>query len=141
MTKLIVAMAIVLLAASCVQTPQAPNSAGPFVGLDLPKLPEGDRRIITEASEDFRAVVEGKKPVHAVFDKDAPLPADGGTTFYQGKGYRLTILISLSDFGEVHGTAYGPVVEFERAFAPGNTSEISDIRVYSPEAFGKLMRD
>lgn len=140
MAKSIVVLAIALLASSCVQTPQTQIDQGPFVGLDIAKLTESDRRVITEASEDFRAVVAGKKPMHAVFDKDAPLPSDGGTTFYQGKGYRLTILVSLSDFGDFHGTAYGPIVEFERTFAPGNTSEISDIRVYSSDAFGKLMK-
>ena len=139
-TTLIALLAVTLLAASCAQTPQPALEPGPFVGLDVARLPERERQILIEASEDFRAVVAGKKPIHAVFDEDAPLPADGGTTFYQGKGYRLTVLVSLSDFGGFHGTAYGPVVKFEESFAPGNTSQLSDIRFYSQEAFRELMQ-
>jgi len=141
MPKLIFVLTLTLLASSCVQTTQPAVDAGPFVGIDVARLPETDRRTITEAAADFRAVVAGRKPVHAVFDKDAPLPSDGGTTFYKGNGYRLTILVSLSEFGEAHGTAYGPIIKFDRSFAPGNTSEISDIRVYSPETFASLMGD
>lgn len=139
MNKLIAALAVALLASSCVQAPQQPVNQGPFVGFDVATLAERDRRTITEASEDFEAVVAGKKPVHAVFNKDAPLPADGGSTFYRGNGYRLTVLVSLSSFGKAHGTAYGPIIAFDAPFAPGNTSEISHIRVYSQEAFRKLM--
>ena len=139
MTRLSVGLAIALFASSCAQTPQLPVAQGPFVGIEVSTLPEAERRTITEAAEDFQAVVAGRKPTHAVFDKDAPLPSDGGTTFYQGKGYRLTVLVSFSSFGGVNATAYGPIIEFERTFAPGNTSEISDIRVYSQDALNRLM--
>jgi hypothetical protein len=115
-------------------------SPGPFIGVDLSTLPPEQRRIIQEASEDFRAVVEGKKPIHAELDNDAPLPSDGGTTFYKGNGYHLTISASLSSFGEFNGTAYGPIIRFDDTFAPGNTNQISDIRVYSQDELRKLLR-
>lgn len=141
MTRLIAALAFALLASSCARTTQPHVEQGPFVGFDVSKLSEGDRRTITEASADFSAVVAGKKPIYASFDKDAPLPSDGGTTFYQGHGYKLTVLVSLSSFGAANGTAYGPILQFDPSFAPGNTSEISDIRIYSQEGFRKLLGD
>ena len=83
-----------------------------------------------EASEDFCAVVSGKQPVYAKLDRDAARPADGGTSFYVGRKYKLTIVHSLSSFGGFNGTAHGQVITFEDAFAPGNTNVISNIRVY-----------
>ena len=113
---------------------------GPFIGVDLAKLPLEQRHIIQEASEDFRAVVQGRKPIHAKLDSDVPLPSDGGTTFYRGNGYNLTISLSLSRFGEFNGIAYGPIIRFDDTFAPGNTNQISDIRVYSDDELRKLLR-
>jgi hypothetical protein len=31
----------------------------------------------------------------------------------------------LSSFGQFHGIAHGPIIEFENSFAPGNTNVIS----------------
>ena len=126
-----------LLIAGCSQpSPKpAPDASlpGPFIGLDASAFPAADQRALLEASEDFRAVVSGRRPVHATLDITAPLPADGGTTYYQGTRYRLTVLRSLSTFGGFRGIAYGPILTFDKDFAPGNTSEISDIKVYSTE--------
>lgn len=141
MIRLIAVSTLALLASGCSGTTQPHVDQGPFVGFDVSKLSEGDRRTISEASADFSAVVAGKKPIHAVFDEDAPLPSDGGTTFYQGHGYRLTVLVSLSSFGASNGMAYGPILQFEPAFAPGNTSEISEVRVYSQDALRELLGD
>lgn len=117
------------------------TAQGPFVGIELSKLSEDDRSVIVQASEDFRAVVAGRKPVHAVFDKEHPLPADGGTTFYKGNRYKLTIQRSISSFGSFTGIAYGPVLRFEQEFAPGNVSQLSDIRVYSFDELRKLLAE
>jgi len=140
MTKIIFSLWSMLFLSACTsQAPQPAIGPGPFIGIDLAKLPPEDRQIITEASEDFRAVVAGKKPMHAVFDKNADLPSDGGTTFYKGRGYNLTVLLSISSFGDFSGNAYGPIVTFDSTFAPGNTSEISDIRVYSSDELRKFL--
>jgi len=140
MASFIRALSLGLLLAGCTQqATQPPIGSGPFVGLDVSKLSPGNRQTLTEASEDFRAVVAGKKPIHAKFDKSAALPSDGGTTFYQGKGYRLTVLLSFSDFGGLAANAYGPIITFDPAFAPGNTSEISDIRIYTSEELRKFL--
>jgi hypothetical protein len=139
MDRLIAVLSLALLASGCTGTTRPQVDQGPFVGFDVSKLSEGDRRTLTEASADFSAVVAGKKPIHAVFDEEASLPSDGGTTFYRGHGYRLTVLISLSSFGASKGMAYGPILQFEPSFAPGNTSEISEIRVYSQDALRELL--
>jgi len=128
------------LLAACSQSPSSSFSSGPFIGVDLATLPPEHRQIIQEASEDFRAVVEGKQPIHAKIDNNEPLPSDGGTTFYKGSGYRLTILVSLSSFGDFNGAAYGPIIHFDDTFAPGNTNRISDVRVYSHDELRKLLR-
>ena len=102
----------------------------PFVNLAASGATPEDQVILREASEDFCAVVAGKKPIHAKFDETASLPSDGGTLFYIGRNYKLTVLNSLSGFGSFHGTAHGPIITFDESFAPGNTNEISNIRVY-----------
>ena len=140
MNRFIGVLALAITVSACSQQSALPQlEAGPFIGVDMSKLPARDCKIIQEASEDFRAVVQGKKPTHAKFDSDAPLPSDGGTHFYKGDGYDLTISISLSDFGEFSGTAYGPILTFDDKFAPGNTNQISDIRVYSSDELRKFL--
>jgi hypothetical protein len=143
MEKHITAFAALLFLAGCSKpSPQVILSnpkAAPFVGLSSAAMPDADRKIIMEASDDFLAVLAGKKPIHAKFDEEAPLPTDGGTTFYIGEGYKLTVVRSISSFGEFNGYAYGPALTFNEDFAPGNESTISDIRVYSDAELGKLL--
>jgi hypothetical protein len=105
---------------------------GPFSDIDLSALKSNEKSIILEASADFQAVLEGKQPLHAKFDEDSPLPADGGTSFYVGSGYSLTISKSLSHFGSLSGYVYGPIIKFNREFAPGNLSTVSNLRFYLP---------
>ena len=139
MVNLLRALVITALLAGCSNAARPPVGPGPFVGIDTTKMTASDRKTLMEASEDFRAVAAGKKPVHAVFDQAAPLPSDGGTTFYKGHGYELTILLSFSGFGGQSANAYGPIIKFDPSFAPGNTSEISDIRVYSSEELRRFL--
>jgi hypothetical protein len=118
-----------------------PTSVTPlFVGLDLAALPPQERQIFLQASEDFRAVAAGKKPIHAKVDASAPLPADGGTTFYKGLRYSLTVVQDLSDFGAFSGMVYGPVLTFDPEFAPGNSRTLSDVRGYSLPEFRRLQK-
>jgi hypothetical protein len=112
----------------------------PFPGIDLSKLPPTDRQTIVEASEDFQAVLAGKKPVHAIFDKEADLPSDGGTTFYKGRHYRLTVnqtLFGVGEYGPL--TAFGPRLELDNKIALGFNQEISSIRVYNQEQLRALL--
>ena len=135
MTKIMAAVLLSLLVAGCgrISPPNAVGRPELFQGVDLSKLSPADRKVMTEAAEDFQAVLSGKKPVHATFDKDAPLPSDGGTTFYKGDHYRLTVTMTLVTLGGFNGTAFGPRLEFDATFAPGFNQEISNIRVYSSE--------
>ncbi len=102
----------------------------PFVNLATSDASQEDQLILQQASDDFCAVVAGKNPIHAKFDTLAAVPSDGGTLFYVGRKYKLTVLNSLSSFGSLNGTAHGPIITFDESFAPGNTSMISNIRVY-----------
>ncbi|WP_242108209.1 hypothetical protein [Luteimonas aquatica] len=113
----------------------------PFAGVDLSGLSPSQRRTISEAARDFQDVAAGRKPTFARFDEGAALPSDGGTTFYVGHGYRLTILCSLSGFGELVGTVYGPVLVFDEDFAPGNTREIISTRFYTNEQLRALLKE
>ena len=108
----------------------SPACVLPFVDLETSDASRDDKQILREASEDFCAVVAGNKPIHAKFDASAALPSDGGTTFYIGHKYRLTVLRSISTFGSFDGEARGPIIKFDEPFAKGNTTEISNIRVY-----------
>ena len=88
-----------------------------------------DKLILREASEDFCAVLAGKDPMHARVAPGVDLPSDGGTRFYVGRKYKLTVLSSSSSFGGYPAVAHGPIIKFDKSFAPGNTREISSITV------------
>ncbi|WP_142126321.1 hypothetical protein [Pseudoxanthomonas sp. 3HH-4] len=145
MTKLLGCLVCLVALAGCnrVDFPPAAATAcqDPFVAVEMSGASAEDQLILREASADFCAVVSGKEPVHAKVDSDAALPADGGTTFYIGRRYKLTVLNSLSSFGGFNGMAHGPVITFDESFAPGNTNVISSIRVYplpsAPESDGR----
>jgi len=98
---------------------------------------------LQKARDDFNAVLEGKHPNHAEVDKDVPLPSDGGTTFYKGDGYKLTIVKSLNGImcGEeyVHGYIYGPVILFEPDVMRGNFPRIQHLTFYTAEELQKLL--
>ena len=112
--------------------------AGPFAGVDLSPLATDQRRTIVEATEDFEAVRAGKPPIHARFDKLAAVLADGGTSFYIGHKYKLTVESSLSSFGALNGWVYGPIVVFDESIAPGNENTFSGLRFYTQAGFAKL---
>jgi hypothetical protein len=97
-----------------------------------------DMRVFREAAEDYRAVVEGKRPVHAVVDKNAPLPADGGTTFYIGTGYRLTIQCSVENASGRVVYLYGPIISFDTFGVSGEKTTLSHVEIYSADALRKL---
>jgi len=123
--------------ALCLTAPASEKvlSDGPFSGIDLSKLNRSQAKSILEASEDFALVTQGRKPKHASVDKKAPLPLDGGTTYYSGRGYRITIFQSIATFGEIIGYSYGPHLTFDSDSASG---EFSDVRFYTGEQLEKL---
>ena len=96
-----------------------------------------------QALDDFNAVLLGQPPVYATVDKNVPLPADGGTTFYKGDGYKLTIVKSLNGImrGQeyVHGYVYGPVISFESDVMNGNFPSIQFLTFYTGEDLHKLL--
>lgn len=123
--------------AFCLTAPASEKilTVGPFSGIDLSKLTRSQARSIREASEDFALVTQGRKPRHAAFDKKAPLPLDGGTTYYLGRGYRITIFQSIATFGETIGYSYGPHLTFDDDFGGG---VFSAVRFYTGEQLEKL---
>lgn len=113
-------------------------ASGPFAGVDLAALPASDREVVAQANEDFELVRSGKKPAHAQVDPSAALPRDGGTSYYVGKHYRLKIVKSLSSFGSLRGYVYGPVISFDRSFAPGNEATVSGTRFLTFKQLSEL---
>jgi hypothetical protein len=107
-------------------------------GASTPKDP-AIAKALQEALEDFRAVDAGNKPIHAVFDKEAPLPTDGGTTYYKGNGYKLCIVQSLETVGGIDGYIYGPALILLQELAVGNSSSISHVTFYSRQELRKLL--
>lgn len=91
------------------------------------------------AAEDFTAVLSGQRPTHATRDDSASLPADGGTSYWVGPGYRLTISKSLVTIAGVTGYAYGPVLELGPELAVGNTRSLSEIKFYPSDKIESLL--
>ena len=100
-------------------------------------------RRLQKALDDFNAVVTGKQPIHAEVDREVPLPADGGTTFHIGDGYKLTVVKSLNGIlrgkDYVHGYIYGPMISFQPEVMMGNFPNIQHITFYTGEEFQKLL--
>lgn len=114
--------------------------AGAFFGLELQTLAPPQRDALRQADADFRAVAAGRAPLHARIDTEAPLPADGGTCYYLGQGYRLTVLRRLSSIGTQTAIAYGPILQLDEAlFAAATLPAISDVRLYAHAALGRLL--
>ena len=114
-------------------------SKGPFSGIDISSLSKENAQIIMEANEDYLLVKNGKKPKNAKFDTKAALPSDGGTTYYRGNGYKLTILKRLSSFGKLRGYIYGPVITFDKKNTLGNSNKIVFLRFYTTLQLKKLL--
>ena len=117
------------------------------VNLDTAKTLFGEATLyrLQKALEDFNAVLAGKHPSHATVDKDVPLPADGGTTFYKGDGYKLIIVKSLNGIMRgakyVHGYVYGPIISFESNVMTGNFPSIQHLTFYTGEEFQKHLAE
>ena len=98
---------------------------------------------LKKATEDFNAVLAGKKPKNAKEDKKHPLPADGGTSFYIGDGYKLTVVMSLNGVmsGEKYygGYMYGPQITFNENLLSGNGPSIRHVTFYPREELMKFL--
>ena len=105
---------------------------------------EATLNCLQKSLEDFKAALEGKYPIHAEVDKDVPLPTDGGTTFYKGDGYKLTIVLSLNGImrGEeyIHGYIYGPIISFNANVMRGNFPSIQHLTFYTGDELQELLR-
>ena len=100
-------------------------------------LNEEESSLLKKVEEDMGFVLQGKKPKHAIFDKDKIPPLDGGTLYYKGDGYALTIWKKMARIGDVDGVFYGPEVEFTK-FGSGY---ISHVRFYSNPELSKLLSE
>jgi hypothetical protein len=129
---------------SPVLTSMSDSEFRPVVGANgqavvgMAKWDESATQTMREALEDYDSIVKGGEPLNAKPDKNAALPADGGTRFYLGNGYHLTRVQSLSRLGGVDGFMFGPVIQFDSKIAPGNMDAISHVMFITHEAFQKL---
>lgn len=103
------------------------------------KLSPDVQKCLLAALADFRAVQAGKSPVNATLDANRPLPADGGTTYWSGPGYRLSVIKSLARVGGIDGYMYGPVLEFLVPLSVGNDVPISSVSFYSADELRTLL--
>ncbi|WNO10058.1 hypothetical protein [Teredinibacter sp. KSP-S5-2] len=136
--KLIIFLLLIPLVSCAINETIKFKSDELFIGVNWEKLSPDQFRVLKESSEDYFAVLEGKKPIYAKLDENR-FVLDGGTRFYDGYKYRLTVVMSMSSFGDVRGYAYGPSIQYEESFAPGNISKLSNIKMYTSESLGELL--
>jgi hypothetical protein len=94
------------------------------------------RTKLEKAAEDFEAAVRGLKPIHASYQGGF---LDGGTSTWQGDGYTITLMKSLSAVGDIQGYMFGPVLKLDYPLAHGNTTEISHVTFYTMAALEKYL--
>ena len=83
---------------------------------------------------DFNSVINGKLPIHAISEKKVLL--DGGTSFYKGDGYKLTIYKKIITINNTKGFLYGPTFYI----GDGDLIGISKIEFYDTKAMSKLLK-
>jgi hypothetical protein len=128
MNKNVAIMAVVIVAlAGCTKNTASQSTK------EQPKMSASN--LENYAKVDFEAVLRGQKPVHAIPDPKKPDLTDGGTTFYFGEGYSLTVKSTLSEKDGIKGYMYGPIIEFKDA---DKTKELSNVKFYSNEDLKKL---
>lgn len=100
--------------------------------------------MLQAALEDFNAALNYNVPIHAASDKEAAVPADGGTSYYKAHGYRMTIMKSLFSMGDgpqaVSGYMYGPVLTLAPELGVGNSDSISRVSFYPLDTLNKLLK-
>jgi len=99
-------------------------------------IPQAEKKLWSDISEDFQTVLSGKKPRNAKKEKE-PYLADGGTVTYIGSGYEITVRKSLARFFGVDGYLYGPIVKVNSAV--GTDMVISQIEFYDVEKIRELL--
>jgi hypothetical protein len=92
---------------------------------------------LAQAAEDFEAARAGLYPIHA---KEGEAFLDGGTSTWQGDGYTLTLMKSLTTVGDVHGYMYGPVLKLDYPLAHGNTTQISHVWFYAGAELDRILK-
>jgi len=103
-----------------------------FLGIDASKLSEPARSTVVSADKDIDLVLRGYPP--ACKDSPDSGESDGGTLHYRCKHYKLTVMRSIYQVGNVQGFIYGPVITF-----PGDYP-ISYVRFYSSDELTALLR-
>lgn len=117
-----------------------PAFEGVFPGIDPQALAPAQRDALHQAAADFRAVAAGGAPRHALIDAEAPVPADGGTCYYQGQGYRLTVVRGLCTLGVQTTVAYGPILHLDETLFAPPLPPVSDVRLYAHDALRRLQQ-
>ena len=118
-------------------------AADPFPFADLTVLDDERGEILRKAAEDFCLVTQGKGVRHASPDRSVALPSDGGSSYYKGDGYRLSIVQELNVIkggqgADLEGFMYGPILVLDEAVFPGVGTPQSAVRFYTFEAFRAL---
>lgn len=118
-----------------------------LIAVDPTLFPEALRQHVIECNEDIAAILVGGVPVHAtlgVADKKpdgsqrkeedgtvekAVMRGDGGTRYYQGDGYRITVMKRWCEIGDVTGFLVGPEVIFEAPLDKNSSGESEPLRI------------
>jgi hypothetical protein len=126
-----------LLKLSRLQLDNAEMAPQPYQLDPASQFAAATRDRLQRATEDFEAARAGLYPIHA---KEGAAFLDGGTSTWEGEGYTLTLLKSLTTVGEVPGYMYGPVLQLDYPLAHGNTTQISHVRFYSGAELERVLR-
>jgi hypothetical protein len=100
--------------------------------------------IFEHALVDFNAVLAGREPLHAKLDPI--VVTDGGTSYYTGKGYKITALKTLTSITNIEGSRvdgyiYGPILTFDSKVVAGNSSTMTRTSFYTYAALERLLKE
>lgn len=92
------------------------------------------KKILREGAEDFDLIVSGKMPKNS---KQGYSTLDGVTN-YDGQGYTLQLIDSTGSVSGSYVNIYGAILVFKDSEFTFMKKEISDVRIYSHEAYLSL---
>ena len=129
--KVLLAVITLTLVACTQSAPPAATApaCAPFRDLAWEHMSPDDRATLSDASDDFCAVLAGNRPPHAQQSLDFKPPPNSGTRLYLGQRYQLTALRSYRFAGGVPVAVAGPVLRLDAGIASPEPIEVSQVRL------------
>jgi len=99
---------------------------------DLSYSEDEKKEYSRKASEDFNLVRKGLKPKHAQYVGSY---LDGGSAYYEGKGYTLVVVATIAGTETEEGYIYGPILSLNFTPEPPSQKVLFQLSFYTHKQY------